>query len=95
MGKPEIYRRDVARKALEVPANEALRKIAIGKPVCPNQKESCLVSEVDGPNFEQAFYPNGDVKASSMRNIVLETKDLSRRFGSCTAVDSLPGCCWR
>jgi ABC-2 type transport system ATP-binding protein len=41
------------------------------------------------PNFKEALYPNEGLKTVGIRRIVLETKDLTRRFGSCRAVDRL------
>src|SRR5260370_17203362 len=43
MREAENYRRDIVKKPVQERANEAFGRIMKGKPVCANQKGSCLV----------------------------------------------------
>src|SRR5260370_17054661 len=42
MREAENYRRDIVKKPVQERANEAFGRIMKGKPVCANQKGSCL-----------------------------------------------------
>jgi ABC-2 type transport system ATP-binding protein len=44
---------------------------------------------VHGTNLGRALHAEDRLNVQKMRNTVLETRNLSRRFGSCTAVDGL------